>query len=298
MVITHDGLTTEQQQTLEWLARRPLHFVRLPPDTDYYEAKNLGFDATTGKVVVFGDSDCWPDDDWLRALLDPFTEPCVEVVAGRTSYRPDTLGIALTTIDFMYFRSAHGHRYRRNFYANNVAFGRETFARRRFVVHPQIYRGPCQLLGMRLHAEGIGIRYAPAAHTVHRLPDHFEELLELRLLRGQDSTEMTPILVDHLLPRSMRWLGRLGPLSPALVLLTRLGFSLRALGHQQMPAVRGRQRLRALGLIAGTSMLDGVGATARSLGWRGRGRGRAHANAALSYHGDVDQLDARPPRAA
>ncbi|MCA9708270.1 MAG: glycosyltransferase, partial [Myxococcales bacterium] len=238
IVVTHDGLSEGQRRTLRLAAARSLTFVRLPPGTDYYAAKNLGFAATTAEVVVFGDSDCWPDRQWLSALVAPFGDPGVQVVAGRTSYRADVLGAALTSIDFMYFPSAHGPECRRNFYANNVAFRREIFERRRFPVHERIYRGPCQLLGMQLHEEGVGVRYEAQAHTVHRLPDDMAELVRLRLLRGQDSAELTPRLVEHVLP-SAPWLGRMGPLSPALVLLTRLGFSLRALGHLPGPALRG-----------------------------------------------------------
>ena len=104
VVITHDGLSEAQRDRLALAAGVPLRFVLLPPDTGYYEAKNLGFDATTTDVVAFGDADCWPEPGWLAALLAPFAgDHPADVVAGRTTYRDDLLGAAATAIDFMYF---------------------------------------------------------------------------------------------------------------------------------------------------------------------------------------------------
>ncbi len=123
-------------------------------------------------MVVFGDADCWPDPAWLDRLLAPFLEgPGARVVAGRTTYRDDVIGAAATSIDFMYFPSPLGEGTTRNFYANNVAFRREVFGARRYLPAPGIYRGHCQQLGLRLAAEGVRVRYAPEAHTVHRFPD-------------------------------------------------------------------------------------------------------------------------------
>ncbi len=103
-----------------------------------------------------------------------------EVVAGRTTYRDDALGVAATAIDFMYFPSPLGEGLTRNFYANNVAFRRDVFAARRYLPAEGIYRGHCQQLGLRLAADGVRVRYAPDAHTVHRFPDGAAELLRLQ----------------------------------------------------------------------------------------------------------------------
>ncbi len=292
VVITHDGLGEPHRAGLEAALGRPIRFVPIGPETGYYEAKNQGFDATTADLVVFGDADCWPDPAWLERLLAPFFEDArTEVVAGRTTYRDDLLGIAATSIDFMYFPSPLGKGATRNFYANNVAFRREVFAARRYQPEPGIYRGHCQKLGLRLAADGVIIRFEPSAHTTHRFPDSAAELLRLRLLRGADTAEITPHLGRAYLPAEWRWLSRLGPLSPLGVLAARLGFSARAAGNQGLSEVRGARRAACLALVGGISAADAVGALARSLtgarfgvhdgGFRGQ---------ALSYHGDGDRL--------
>jgi glycosyltransferase involved in cell wall biosynthesis len=59
--------------------------VAVAAGSDYYEHKNLGFDATSGQMVAFLDGDCQPAPTWLAALLAPLREGS-QVVAGATSY--------------------------------------------------------------------------------------------------------------------------------------------------------------------------------------------------------------------
>ena len=291
LVITHDGLDAGQRARLEAAAGVAVRFVELGPETGYYEAKNLGFDATTADVVAFGDADCWPDPAWLERLLAPLLDGDAEVVAGRTTYRDDVLGIAATSIDFMYFPSTLGEGATRNFYANNVAFRREVFAARRYQPAEGIYRGHCQRLGLRLAADGVPVRYEAGAHTVHRFPDSAAELFRLRLLRGADTVEMTPSFADAILPAGLRWLGRLGPLSPLGVLAVRLGLSARAVGTQGLSEVRGARKAACLAVVGGISAADAVGALARSVAGADLGvRDGGFAHGALSYHRDGDRL--------
>jgi hypothetical protein len=290
LVITHDGLDERQRARIEHAAGVPVQFVALPPGTGYYDAKNLGFDATSSDVVAFGDSDCWPDEAWLERLFAPF-EGGASVVAGRTSYRDDVLGVAATSIDFMYFASPLGGDCTRNFYANNVAFRREVFAAHRYRSADGIYRGHCQRLGLELAAAGIPVLLVREAHTVHRFPDSAAELLRLRMLRGADTVAMAPHLADALLPMRFRRLGRLGPLSPMVVLACRLAFSARAVGQQGGERVRGARRAACLFAMAGISTADAVGALGRSVLALDYGVGDgAIREGALSYHHNVDAL--------
>lgn len=292
VVLTHDGLTEQHRAGLEAALGRPIHFVAIAPDTGYYEAKNQGFDATTADIVVFADADCWPDPAWLARLVAPlFDDAQADVVAGRTTYRDDLLGIAATSIDFMYFPSPLGEGSTRNFYANNVAFRRAVFAARRYEPAEGIYRGHCQKLGMRLAADGVRVQFEPAARTTHRFPDGAAELFRLRLLRGADTVELSPYLGRAYLPPRWRWLSRLGPLTPLGVLLARFGFSARAVGNQGLSEVRGARRAACLAIVGGLSAADAVGALARSVGGARLGvRDGGLRDGALSYHGDGDRL--------
>jgi GT2 family glycosyltransferase len=298
LVITHDGFEPAHQDQLEAAAGRRITLVRVDRAAGYYEAKNRGFEATRADVVVFGDSDCWPERAWLESLVAPFADDrdggggAVDVVAGRTTYRGDLLGIAATTIDFMYFPSPLGPDCTRNFYANNVAFRRQAFAAHRYADMDGVYRGHCQVLGLRLQARGVPIRFVPRARTVHRFPDTARELLRLRWLRGQDTVGLLPHLAAAYLPRRWRWLGRVG-LSSLAVLAIRFGCSLRSIGRQDMPETRGLRALACAGVVSALSLADAAGALFRSLiGDRTNARADAQA---LSYHGDGDRLTGRSP---
>lgn len=297
-VVTHDGLPAESRAALDRAAGVPVRWVQLAAGVDYYEAKNVGFDAaidpTTGRgadVVAFADADCWPEPPWLEELLAPFADPSIQVTAGRTTYRTDLLGTAASTIDFMYFPSPLGAGCTRNFYANNVAFRRAVFGGTRYATH-DMYRGHCQILGTRLHRAGVPIAFVPAARTIHRFPDRLAELVKLRLLRGEDVIEMTPHLVKTYLPAAAP-LGNLGPIAPLAVLAARFVFSVRSVNHQDMPPAHGLRWAATVGAIAGLSLLDAAGTVARSVfRWRPASRDGAAAGITLSYHENNDHLAA------
>lgn len=288
LVITHDGLSADEAIEIERAAGRSISFVEVGPAVGYYAAKNRGFNATSADVVAFADADCWPNDDWLAHLFAPFADDATHVVAGRTTYRGDILGIAATTIDFMYFTSPLGEHCTRNFYANNVAFRRAVFEGRGYLLEQGFYRGNCQVLGLALQQDGVKIVFEPRARTIHRAPDTWQEAVRLRLLRGADSVELAPHLAKAYVP-DQRWVSRVPGLAFA-VLGARWSYSVRALGHQDMPAVHGARWLACVTTMTGISLLDGVGAALKTAGLdRLLGRGD---DAALSYHREVDGLAA------
>ncbi|SHN04714.1 Glycosyl transferase family 2 [Pseudomonas asturiensis] len=290
-VITHDGLDLQARDAMCTLAGRALDFVEIDAQTGYYDAKNLGFDRvdqTRSHYVVFADADCLPGADWLEQLLVPFIQADAPVaVAGRTSYAPGIAGSALTAIDFMYFPSPLRNGATRNFYANNVAFRCDAFEQHRYEPLGGIYRAHCQVMGLRLQAAGVAVVYAPRAHTEHRLPDSQGELVKLRWLRGGDSVGLTPYLVRAYMPAWLQWLARSGPVGPLCVMAGRLGYSLKALNHQDLEPLRGMQRLAATLVVIGMSLLDTAGAVVRGCGLA-VGRAGARHSEALSYHRNRD----------
>lgn len=286
VVITHEGLSAVQQQAIQSGRDYVLDFVRVPEGTGYYDAKNAGFATTRPQCefVVFADSDCMPAPQWLAALLEPMVHhPERGIVSGRTSYRNDVFGAALTTIDFKYYPNPDFEQATRNFYANNVVFRRDLFEAHAYQPMGNTYRGHCQVLGMKLDMAGIAVHYAPAAHTVHRLPDSLKETLQLRWFRGQDTCSLTPHLVRRHLSDRWQWFGRTGPVAPLTILTIRLGVSLHALNRQDLPQLGGLKRLAAYGLICLISGVDMMGALARGLGWTSLPE-EASDRVALSYH--------------
>jgi hypothetical protein len=265
VVVTHLGLDESARASLAACVRCPVTWVELPKHAGYYEHKNRGFDASAGDIVAFIDGDCAPAPDWLDALTSPIAAGAAHVVAGATSYA-GTLAPLANELDFPYFDGADPNRRFaatsrddaptvRNFFANNVAFARETFAARRYPTLERMFHGQCQVLALQLLEAGIPIAYAPEARVTHAWPDGAIEWLQVRLLRGADTTQLLPHVLATYAPRARGPVARLGPL-PALALL---GF--RAVTGA-WSALRRGPLVRGLALVAGVTVVDALGAAA------------------------------------
>jgi glycosyltransferase involved in cell wall biosynthesis len=55
-----------------------------------YAARNTGIRAATGEIIVFTDADCRPQPQWLDALIQPFVNQEVVIVAGEILALPGT----------------------------------------------------------------------------------------------------------------------------------------------------------------------------------------------------------------
>jgi hypothetical protein len=251
VVLTHEGPAPRDLDALERALGTSIRLAPMRDGSTYYDAKNRGFEASSGAIVVFADSDCWPLDGWLDGLLAPFADEGVCVVAGRTRYRDDTLGRAVSLLDFLYVtRAAGDHVLTRNFYANNVAFRRAAFAAHHYREDEPFFRGHCQVLGLELAEAGVAITFADDAVTIHRFPDRIAELLELRLRRGRDLAHLAPRITAHAglpipsgLATAATWLAR------------------QAIAHQTLHASDltplARAKVEAVSLAV--AALDGVG---------------------------------------
>ncbi len=274
IVVTHDGVSEDTRRRVEAKARRALHWVEIPETANYYEAKNRGFEASKSPVVVFADADCWPDRHWLETITQPFEQGLVEVVAGRTRYRDDVLGRAVSLLDFLYVERPreNGVRFTRNFYANNVAFRRDVFERWHYDTSEAFFRGHCQTLGLRLDRAGVRIVFANDAVTDHRFPDTLTELLELRMYRGRDLRLFAPRIAAHAgapvgtLPATLAaWIGRQAIATSTLL----------------RDGAPGSHRFAVSGVALGVALLDGAGAILGE-------RTGASSQTILSYQTDKD----------
>jgi glycosyltransferase involved in cell wall biosynthesis len=263
VIVTHEGLVPRDQARLVRAAGRPLRFVEVPEGGGYYDAKNRGFAATTAEVVAFGDGDCWPEPRWLEALIQPFVDPEVGVVAGRTVYAPSALGDALTAIDFEPVPSPLGRGCVRHFLANNVAFRRDVFASRLFEPRADLHRGACGVLALRLHRERVRILLAPDALTTHRTPHGTAELVDRRMKRGSDLARLAPDIARTHLPPSLAWIGALGPVSPMVLLGGRLVTAAAALARRRRRHASSQAPTATIASIAlAVTALDAWGALA------------------------------------
>ena len=146
---------------------------RLKPNTNYYKAKMEGAAQATGEIVVFCDSDCIYEANWLEQLLRSFdSNDLVKVVAGETAMAITgafSLGIAL-----LWGFPTFSHRkeiYEVSFYAaNNVAFRRQFLTQLPIPCDDEYYRGNCSLHGTQIRQKGYKIWKQDSAITMHPLP--------------------------------------------------------------------------------------------------------------------------------
>jgi len=55
-----------------------------------YAARNRGIRTAKGEILAFTDADCRPQPNWLQALVQPFTDAAVGLVAGEVAALPGT----------------------------------------------------------------------------------------------------------------------------------------------------------------------------------------------------------------
>jgi glycosyltransferase involved in cell wall biosynthesis len=177
--------------------------LRLPRGTGYEELKMAAVVATTGDVIVYADGDCYYDPIWLQALLEPFADPSVAVVAGETSIDssgPYGLAMAIT---FSFSASTSSGLYRSDrYHFNNVAFRRRVLQNT-----PVPTRRPCyRMTGLHaamLQAAGHPIWREPRARARHAAPNGFTHFVWRFLLFGHDG-----VVVPRLVAADARAAGR------------------------------------------------------------------------------------------
>jgi hypothetical protein len=260
LVITHACIPPVLRAELA--GDRAVTWVPVELTAGYYDHKNAGFAAASGDVIAFIDGDCDPDPDWLAHLIAPIVRGAANVVAGHTSYRGALATIA-NRLDFPYFAHDRTRGTVRNFFANNVAFARAAFTEAGgYPAIPSMFHGQCQVLALQLLESGTAIHYAGTARVIHAWPANALSWLEVRLLRGADTTTLLPYIVAHYAPRAPKLAtGRI----PALAVL-----AARAVAGVANSLLRG-PRLKGLALVAGVTVADSIGCLAGPAVYRAYG---------------------------
>jgi glycosyltransferase involved in cell wall biosynthesis len=137
---------------------------------DYYGAKALGAELTTGEVVVFFDSDVRYEARWLESILESMTShPDAEVVSGETTVGvsgPYTLAVLLSWAFPPW--SQRDRAYPTTGYAaNNVAFRRRRLVATPIPLGTGLRRGNCTLHAHQMVRAGVTMLRIPQARAVH-----------------------------------------------------------------------------------------------------------------------------------
>lgn len=179
-----------------------LRVERVPADTGYYKAKMLGAAIATGEVVVYCDSDCVYEPNWLEQMLCPFAQAEVQVVAGETKTRgtgPYGLAMAIVYI-FPQYSGQSALAPTSQYFLNNVAFRRSFLLHQAIPLSLPLYRGNCVIHAREILHQGTMIWRQPLARATHAPPDGLSHFFWRFLLIGHDYYWQQHLLTQGVAP--------------------------------------------------------------------------------------------------
>jgi len=164
------------------------------PSSHYYDLKNLGARDSTCEVIVFIDSDVIPEPEWLEQLLAPFEDTSTQVSCGRAYIEPNNLyNKAFALFWFFPIRpkaaemaGSSSWANTDHFFANNIAFRRDTVLRHPFVAGTVTSRGACLDLAKDLKLAKIPIVLNKQALVAHPPPLPGKHFILRALAQGRD----------------------------------------------------------------------------------------------------------------
>ncbi|MDH3347064.1 MAG: glycosyltransferase [Desulfobulbaceae bacterium] len=85
LVIVDNGSTDNTSQLLHELKNKSTFPIKIvyEPIPGLGRARNAGWRAASGQIIAFTDDDCYPDKDWLTAILQCYQESTISFLGGK-----------------------------------------------------------------------------------------------------------------------------------------------------------------------------------------------------------------------
>lgn len=189
IVLIDDGSTDGTADAASaWARRHPTLNIRVlsQPNQGPAVARNLGANSCSAEIIVFIDSDCIPQADWMAQMLAPFQDPDVTGVQGsyRTSQREMAALFAQIEIEERYERMKRGDGI--DFIGTYAAaYRRDIFlAEGAFDTGFRMASGEDVDFSYRLADRGFRMVFQPSAIVYHRHPDTFTKYLKQKYWRA------------------------------------------------------------------------------------------------------------------
>ncbi len=149
-------------------------------------ARNLGAKEAKGDLILFTDSDCIPERNWIEEMIRPFEDDGIVGVQGRYKTRQSEIvaRFAQYEIEERYERMLK-HRYIDFVGSYSAAYKRDIFLiEGGFDESFSIASGEDPDLSFRLASKGYKMIFNPKAVVFHRHPDFLKEYLTRKFYRA------------------------------------------------------------------------------------------------------------------
>ncbi len=181
IIVADDGSTDSTPDIAKRLGVRYVRQENRGPAA----ARNTGARMASGDVLVFTDSDCVPEPDWLEKLLTGFTDASVAGVGGSYGIRNDSSLLARIIHEEIVLRHQR-FRDRVDYLGSfNVAYRREAFETAGgFDESFAQASGEDNDLAYRLHDNGGTLRFVANARVAHYHPTRLFPYLRTQMRHG------------------------------------------------------------------------------------------------------------------
>jgi len=182
VIVIDDGSTDNTSNIAKAFRVKYLHQTNRGPAS----ARNRGSRSATGDIILFTDSDCVPDHDWIRAMVNPFQDPDVVGVKGayKTSQKQLAARFAQAEFEDRYdFLQKEPSIDMVDTYS--AAFRKDVFLEMNgFDESFPVANNEDTELSYRLASQGYKLVFNRRAFVYHTHPDTLVKYLKLKFWRG------------------------------------------------------------------------------------------------------------------
>ncbi len=185
VIIVNDG---SRDRTREIVERYAVKLIN-QPNRGASAARDAGLRVAAGEIVAYADSDVAVTRDWLRLLVQPFSDPTVAATTGRTVFgRDEKCASWMRSLDIER-RNGRRQTYTRLANGPNSAFRRSVLLEIGGF-DSRWYHAEDTEVSYRIWQHGYRIRYVPEAVVYHVPEGDWRSFLRKRYRDAKAATRM------------------------------------------------------------------------------------------------------------